>query len=375
MRGKYVIAGVGHTAFGKLPGRSTVSMNVEACRAALADAGVEKDRVDAVLVKVPTTAREMLYGQVMSEAMGLQPKWGFSLDQGGAANISLVNIAMMAIEAGQCEIALICYADNPKTGNRGFMRRSKTNEAGAFGWNSIMASYAMIHRAHMLEFGSKPEDFAEIAMACRNHGATNPNAQLKIPLSLDDYMDSPLIVEPIRRDDSCLVSDGGAALIVMSAKKAAELGVDKPVSILGIGHGQTSWDVQYRPTLTETPARFAADTAFSMAGIDRSDVSAVQLYDSFSVTVMMALEEYGFCARGHVGDFGREGRLRVGGDLPLNTSGGLISETGMPGLQLVIEGVRQLRGTAANQVKNAKNIVVSNQGGAMHTHATLILGA
>jgi len=118
MRGKTVIAGIGHTAFGKLPGRSTVSLNVEACRKALADANIPKDLVDAVLVKTPTSAREFMYGQKLAEALGLHPRMNFALDQGGAANVSLISIAAMAIDAGQCEVALVCYADNPRSGDR-----------------------------------------------------------------------------------------------------------------------------------------------------------------------------------------------------------------------------------------------------------------
>lgn len=375
MRGKYVIAGIGHTAYGKLLGRSTISMNVEATRNALKDAGIEKNVVDAVLVKVPTTARESMYGQLVSEALGLVPRWSFSLDQGGAANVSLLSIACMGIEAGQCDVAVVCYADNPRTGNRAYMHRARTSETGAFGWAAAAGGYAMIHRAHTIEYGTRPEDFAAIAIACRKHGATNPDAQVKAPLTLDAYMAAPYVVEPLRRDDICLVSDGAAALIIMSEKRARELQVPAPVPILGFGQGQTTSDIAQRPKLTESMARVSARTAFDMAGIGLKDVSCVQLYDCFTVVPMMALEEYGFCKPGQVGAFAREGRLEIGGDLPLNTSGGLLSETGMPGLQLVMEGVRQVRGTAVNQVKNMKNVVISNQGGQMQTHATLILGA
>ncbi len=375
MRGKYVIAGIGHTAYGKLPGRTTVSMNVEATRNALRDAGIEKALVDAVLVKAPTSAREMVYGQLVSEALGVVPKWSFAVDQGGAANVSLISIACMGIEAGQCDVAVVCYADNPRTGNRAFMGRARTSEAGAFGWAAAAGGYGMIHQAHIAEYGTRPEDFAAIAMACRKHGATNPDAQLKAPLTLEAYLAAPFVVEPMRRDDICLVSDGAAALIIMSEKRARELKVPAPVPILGFGQGQTTTEVTQRPKLTESMAKVSAKTAFDMAGIGPKDVDAVQFYDCFTVVAMMALEEYGFCKPGQVGAFAREGRLEVGGDLPLNTSGGLLSETGMPGLQLVMEGVRQVRGTAANQVKNAGKVVVSNQGGQMQTHATLILGA
>ena len=373
MRGKTVIAGIGHTAFGKLPGRSTVSLNVEACRNALADANVPKDLVDAVLVKTPTSAREFMYGQKVAEALGLQPRMNFALDQGGAANVSLISIAAMAIEAGQCEVALVCYGDNPRSGDRAVFARPRGDDA-AYGWFSTAAGYAMIHQRYLIEHGAKPEHFGAVAIACRRHGAANPDAQVRKPLTMDQYLAAPWVVDPLRRDDCCLVSDGAAALVIMSAKRARELGVAKPVPILGFGQGHTSWEVPLRPSLTSTQARKSAGTAFAMAGLGPKDVDVVQLYDCFTITPLMTLEDYEFCKPGQAGPFAAEGRIEIGGDLPLNTSGGLLSETGMPGLQLVMEAVRQIRGTSTSQVTNARVALVSNQGGTMHTHATLIVG-
>ncbi|ADV01005.1 thiolase family protein [Alicycliphilus denitrificans] len=373
LSGRYVIAGIGHTAFGKLPGQDTVSMNVEACRHALADAGVEKSVVDAVFVKVPTSAHQFMYGQKVAEALGITPRMGGCWDQGGAANVTLLSFAIMAIEAGQCDVALVCYADNPRTGNRAVYGRPRGDDA-AYGWFSTAAGYGMIHRRHMVEYGTRPEDFAAVAIASRKHGAGNPNAQLRKPLDLEQYMASPWVVDPLRKDDCALVSDGGAALVVMSAKRAKELGVAQPVPVLGFGHGQTSFELPQRATLTSTEAARAAHTAFQMAGAKPQDVDVAQLYDCFTVTVLMTLEDYGFCRKGEVGAFVRDGAIEHGGRLPVNTSGGLLSETGMPGLQLIMEGVRQMRGTARLQVPGAKLCVVSNQGGTMHTHGTLLLG-
>ena len=368
-----MIAGIGHTAFGKLPGSDTVSLNVEACRNAIADAGIDKSVVDAVFVKVPTSAHQFMFGQKVAEALGITPRIGGAWDQGGAANITLLSFAIMAIEAGQCDVALVCYADNPRTGNRAVFGRPRGDDA-AYGWFSTAAGYAMIHRRHMIEYGTRPEDFAAVAIASRKHGAGNPNAQLRSPLDLDKYMASPWIVDPIRKDDCALVSDGGAALVVMSAKRAKELGVAQPVPVLGFGHGQTSYEIPQRATLTSTEAARAADTAFRMAGLKPADVDVAQLYDCFTVTVLMTLEDYGFCRKGEAGRFVADGAIEMGGRLPINTSGGLLSETGMPGMQLIMEGVRQMRGTARLQVPNAKVCLVSNQGGTMHTHGTLLLG-
>jgi acetyl-CoA acetyltransferase len=298
---------------------------------------------------------------------------GGAWDQGGAANITLLSLAIMAIEAGQCEVALVCYADNPRTGNRAHFGRPRGDDA-AYGWFSTAAGYAMIHRRHAIEYGTRPEDFAAVAIACRKHGALNPQAQLRAPIDLEKYLASPWIVDPLRKDDCALVSDGGAALVVMSAKRARELGVPQPVPVLGFGHGQTSFELPQRATLTSTEAVRAGHTAFAMAGLQPKDIDVAQLYDCFTITVLMTLEDYGFCRKGEVGAFVADGAIEIGGCLPINTSGGLLSETGMPGLQLLMEGVRQMRGTARLQVPGAKTCLVSNQGGTMHTHATLILG-
>ena len=375
LSGKVVIAGIGHTAFGKHPGRGTVSLNVEAIRNALADAGVDKRQVDGLMVKAPTSKFEMMYAQKLAEALGMQPRIGGVYDHGGASNISMISYATMAIEAGQCEIAIVSLADNPATGTRQAYEKSYGDDgSGLYGWFGTPAGYAMIAQRHMAQYGTTSDQLGAIAVACRRHGAANPHAQLRKPLTLEQYRESRLIVEPLRRDDCCLVSDGAAAVVLMSAKKASELKVAKPVPLLGFGQGQTSWDVALRPDLTTTAAKVSAQTAFAMAGLTPGDMDVAQIYDCFTIAVLMTLEDYGFCAKGEGGRFVQDGRIELGGDLPINTSGGLLSETGMPGLQLVMEGVRQMRGDSVNQVKGARKCVVSNQGGIMHTHATLILG-
>ena len=375
LSGKAVIAGVGHTAFGKLDGRSTVSLNVEAIRKALADAGVEKDQIDGLFVKAPTSRFEMMYAQKLAEAMALQPRIGGVWDHGGASNISMISYAAMAIEAGQCEIAVVALADNPATGSRQAYEKSYGDDDSAtYGWFGTPAGYAMIAQRHLQQYGTPNDGLGAIAVACRKHGAANPNAQLRKPLTLEQYRQSRMIVEPLRRDDCCLVSDGAAAVVVMSAERAKAMKTPKPVPILGFGQGQTSWDVVQRTDLTTTAAKMSAETAFRMAGLTPADIDVAQIYDCFTIAALMTLEDYGFCAKGQGGHWVQDGRIELGGDLPINTSGGLLSETGMPGLQLVIEGVRQMRGESVNQVKGARKCIVSNQGGVMHTHSTLILG-
>ncbi|OZD13076.1 acetyl-CoA acetyltransferase [Rhodococcus sp. 06-156-3C] len=373
MRGKSVIAGIGNTAFGKLPGRSTVSMNIEACRNALADAGIEKDMVDGLFVKCPTSLIESFYGQKLAEAMGIMPRVGGVWDQGGAANGSMIGMAAMAIDAGQCDVALVCFADNPRSGTPQAYRKPKGIN-GLYGWFGVPSGYAMIAQRHMAEYGTTSEQLGAIAVAMRKHGAANPRAQLRKPITIDDHQAARWIVEPLHRDDCCLISDGGAAVVVMSAERAKSLGIDDAVSILGFGQGQTSWEVEQRPVLTSTAAKQSAETAFAMSGLKPSDIDVAQLYDCFTITVLTMLEDYGFCKPGEGGKFVEQGALEVGGVLPTNTSGGLLSETGMPGMQLVLEAVRQLRGESTSQVNGAEKAIVGTQGGTMTTHSTLILG-
>jgi len=373
MRGAVVIAGIGHTTYGVHEGRSTVSLNVEAIRRALVDAHVEKDAVDGLFIKFPTSAIEFTYGQKVAEAVGLQPRIGGVWDQGGAANIGMIMYAAMAIDAGQCEIAVISFADNPKTGSRGGITKAMGPDE-VFGWFGAAAGYAMIARRHMQQWGTTRDQLGAIAVNARTNALANVHAQLRKPLTLEEYRGSRPIVSPLTRDDCCLVSDGGAAVVLMSAARARRLRVPKPVPILGFGQGQTSWNVEQRPDLTSTMAKASARTAFAMAGLRPSDIDVAQFYDCFTIVPIMTLEDYGFAEQGQGGAFAANAGIGIDGQLPMNTSGGLIAETGMPGMQLIIEGVRQMRGSATTQVKGARNCIVSNQGGIMHTHATLILG-
>jgi len=370
---KIVIAGVGSTRFGSLPGRSTVSMIVEAASGALQDAGIEKELVDAVLVKPPTSNPEMMFQVGVAEALGLQPKLNPNWNQGGAANIAMLSYAALSIDAGLCDVALLCFADNAKSASSTAYNKAKGNDA-VFGLFGTLGKYGMIARRHIEQYGTSYDHLGAIAVACRRHGSENPGAQLRKPLTLDDYRASKPLVAPFRREDVCLVSDGGAAIVVMSAKRARELKVERAVPVLGFGQGQTAWEPYLRADLTTTQAVASAQTAFAMAGLSPQDIDVAQLYDCFTIVPIMTLEDYGFCKKGEGGPFAADGRLEIDGDLPMNTSGGLLSETGMPGMQLIIEGVHQMRGEANLQAKRARNCIISNQGGIMQTHSTLILG-
>lgn len=368
-----VVAGIGHTRFGSLPGRSAVSLAVEAVSNALLDAGVERDRVDALFVKPPTSFHETLYGAKLAEALGLT---GLGIagawDQGGAANISLMNYAALALDAGQCSVAVVAFADNPKTGDRATYSRARAVEDNLFGWYSTAAHFALFGRRHMLQHGTTSEQFGKVAVTVRANGAQNPRAQLQKTLTMEDYLAGPMLIDPLRRDDCALISDGGAALVLMTEETARRVGTNAPVPVLGVGQGLTS---PSRSDLSVTGLTVAAAAAFDMAGLAPSDIDVAQFYDCFTPTVISAIEDAGFVAKGQGGRFVEDGGIDLDGLLPINTSGGLLSETGMPGMQLIIEAVRQLRGTANLQIAGARKALVTGQGGAMQTHSALILGA
>jgi len=372
LKQKYCIVGVGNTAYGKNPGISQIAHNVLAIRSALEDAGLTAQDLDGVLTKAPTSTFPMLWGPKIAEALRIQPKVTATLDQAGASNIGLIQYAVSAIEMGQAEVIAISYGDNPRTGTRASYARPRGDDAlaGLFGAPS---SYAMVAKRHMHEYGTTSEQLANVAIAHRTHASMNPGAQFQELFTVDDYMSSRWVAEPFRLLDCCPVSDGGAAYIITTEEKAKELKTS-PVYIEGIGQAHPSWDFYRRPELATSGAKIAGKMAFESAGLQPADVDFCEIYDCFTIVPLISLEEYGFVDKGEGGSFYEEQRTHIGGELPCNTSGGLLSETGMPGTQLVVEAVRQLRGQGQNrQVKGAEVGLVSQQGGIMTTHATMLL--
>lgn len=373
LRDRYCVIGVGNTPWGKHPGVDTVTLSIRAIKAALADAGLTKNDIDGLLTKTPTSQFEMMYSCRVAQRMGIQPRVLTSLDQGGATNISMIHYAMACIDAGMCHTVAIVSADNPRTGSRHAYEKGWGDDA-AFGWFGTPAGYAMVARRHMELYGTRPEHLGAVAKAIRRHGSLNPNAQLQKPLTLEEYAAEPLLIDPLRRSDCCLVSDGAAAVIVTSVERAQALGHRQPIRIAGVGQAHSAWDLHLRPEITVTSAVESGRQAFAMAGLCPADVDVAQLYDCFTITVLVTLEDYGFCPKGEGGPWLAGGRIELGGELPVNTAGGLLSETGLPGMQLVVEAVRQLRHECGpRQVDGAEVALVSNQGGLMTTHSTLLL--
>ena len=372
LRNRYCIVGVGNTAYGKNPGVSQVAHNILAIRSALEDAGLEAKQLDGILTKAPTSTFPMLWGPKIAEALRVQPKVTGTIDQAGASNIGLIQYAVSAIELGQAEYVAISYGDNPRTGTRASYARPRGEDAlaGLFGAPS---SYAMVAKRHMYEYGTTPEQLANVAIAHRTHASMNPGAQFQELFTLEEYLASRWVAEPFRLLDCCPVSDGGAAYIITTEKNAKELNKD-PIYIEGIGQGHPSWDFFRRHELASSGAAVAGKMAFDSAQMTTDDVDFCEIYDCFTIVPLISLEEYGFVKKGEGGSFYEEKRTHIGGELPCNTSGGLLSETGMPGTQLVVEAVRQLRGECENrQVEGAEVGLVSQQGGIMTTHATMLL--
>lgn len=374
LRGKYAIVGAGNTRYGRVPGVSALAHNVEAIAQAIEDAGVQKDAIDAVLTKAPSSNFPMLWSTKVAQSIGIVPQVCTTLDQAGASNIGLIGYAIMAMELGQCSMAVISYGDNPLTGSRAFYSRPRGDDA-AYGFFGAPAGYAMIAQRHMQEFGTTSRQLGEVAVACRRHASLNDNAQFQTPITIEEHQASRYVAEPLHLLDCCPVSDGGAAIIVTTAERARDLR-QPPAYILGLGQSHPAWDVHTREQITTSGAQRSGELAFTMAGLEPSDMDFAELYDCFSIVPIITLEDYGFCKKGEGGAFVEGGRIQLGGDLPINTSGGLLGETGMPGMQHIVEGVRQIRGQGGkHQVEGAELGVISGQGGIMTTHATLILGA
>ncbi|MBI3993173.1 MAG: thiolase family protein [Candidatus Lambdaproteobacteria bacterium] len=371
--GKYIIAGVGNTKYGKLPGRSSESLTVEAIRNAIQDAGIDKSQVDAVLTKAPTSNFELLYSTRISEHLGIVPKVTATIDNAGASTASALVYGAMCIEEGLCSVAVVSYGDNPLTGSRDVYAKP-AGDTDAYGMFGAVSGYAMITQRYLHKFNKTSVNLAPIPIGDRKWASMNPNALFQKPITLDDHQSSRFVAEPLHLLDCCPVTDGAAAAVIMSAERAKDL-PKAPVYLNGFGQGHTAWELVTREHYTTSGALQSGKVAFQMAGITPRNVDFLELYGPFSVVPIITLEDYGFCKKGEGCDFVADNKTHPGGALPMNTSGGLLSETGMPGMQLIVEAVRQLRGECGQrQVPKHDVTVVSNQGGHMTTHSTLVLG-
>src|SRR5256712_8373595 len=251
----------------------------------------------------------------------------------------------------------------------------KQNLEVPFGWFPQPVYFATIMRRHMIEFGTTEEQFGAIAVACRRHANLHPGAVMhQKPMTIDDYLASPMLADPLRMFDSCLISDGGAAFVTTSVDRARDL-PNPPAVVAGVGEGNAHsgghWSQQI--DFTSTPQRFSAPAAFKMAGLEPADVDVLTVYDPFTVVSMMQIEDMGFCPKGEAGAFAAEGALLYdSGQLPFNTHGGLLSHAYVLGIAHVVEVVKQLRDTAPAQVPGCEVAVYGGYTG--HMASTLVLG-
>lgn len=361
---------------------SVLQVQARAARDALRDAGLSMGDVDGLLTAgmwgVPGPGQ--LPTLTLAEYFGITPRYMDATNIGGSAFEAFVAHAATAIEAGRCEVALITYGSTQKS-------EKSRNLAGRpsvltmqyetpWGMPTPVGGYAMAAMRHMHEYGTTSTHLAEIAVATRKWAQLNPAATMRDPLTIDDVFASPMISDPLHLLDACLVTDGGGAIVMTTAEHARAIG-RTPVYVRGYGEANTHWTMSGMPDPARlTSAEIAGREAFRMAGIGHDAIDVAQIYDSFTITVLLTLEALGFCKRGEGGAFVSGQRTAPGGVFPLNTSGGGLScaHPGMLGIFLLIEAVRQLRGECGErQVQNARTALVHGTGGTLSSGATCIL--
>jgi acetyl-CoA acetyltransferase len=382
LRDRYVIAGVGTSRLGRVPGVSAIGLITEAMRNCVEDAGIDKDEIDGVICRGP----DDVYGfhQRVAERLGLNVGFSTTMDNGGASQIMSVALAVMAVDAGLCNVVLCGY------GRDAWSRTHASEEAriagraaqvaryewggDEFGMFGAPATHALGARRHMAKYGTTKEQLGAVSLAFREHALRNPNAQMKKPLTLDDYLNAKPIVDPFSMLDCSLRSDAAGAMLVMSAERAKGL-TSHPVKISGFGtyNNTKGWFVDEH--MLTTAAAPSSKKAYSMAGISPEEVDTFHVYDCFTYMVIAQLEDYGFCKKGEGGPFAASGALALGGSLPTNTSGGQLSESHCEGVLQIVEAVRQLRHNYSDdrQVKDAEIAMVSGHGGNSVCHSSLVL--
>ena len=375
--GKAAIAGVGTSRLGKLPGETAWTLQLEAVRNALEDAGIDKSQIDGLFTESQFSEPLLFHGHLLGRMLGLRPDC-LSTEAGvGSTACMTIQHAAMAIDAGLCEVALCVYGDNARTGLPNIfglaqMGRGQADEI-AYGLLGGPVMEALSAMRYLHEFGATYEMLGSVAITFREHARLNPNAQFRDPLSMEQYLASPFIAEPLRRYDCVPNTDGAAAVIVTRADRARDL-AKSPIYLTGMGQAYHLDGLKDRKHYTHFAGARSSERAYEMAQLGPSEVDTAQFYDCFTSTVLITIEDYGFCKKGEGGYFAKEGNLGLGGELPSNTDGGMLSGANLFGWGQVVEATRQLRGECGErQVPDAKVAVVAGHGGFQAAHATLIL--
>lgn len=382
---RIAIAGLGITEQGRVYGPSAMGFAVEAVRLALEDAGLARSDLDGVLVNPGLSwggsATMASFG--LQQAMGLRDlRLSAAMNLGGATAGAMVMQAALAIEAGLASCVACVFSDAPLKPPRDDVQKKGAGSSsayafagdlaaayGAFGVNGL---YALVARRHMHRFGTTQDQLGAIAVAQRAWAQGNPRAQFQgRPLTLEEYHASRWVAEPLHVLDCCLVSNGGVAVIVTSADRARDLR-QPPVYLLGAAQGHPGGDPL--DTLS-SGAVLAGRSALAQAGLSLGDIDVCEIYDCYTATVLITLEDYGFCAKGEGGPFVADGRIGPGGLLAVNTGGGQLSSFYMWGMTPISEAVIQVRGQGGDrQVEKHDVALASGNGGVLSTHSTLLLG-
>jgi len=381
-----VIVGVGTSDIPRAPHLDAVGHHVLAMQRALADAGIGKADVDGYCCaggsKEESAPDDMT---VMMEYLGLAPRFFDGTMTGGSSFEVHVAHATAAIECGLCDTVLITYGSDQLTrlgrllGTKGqFGEHSHVAGPSQFEapyGGTIVSSYAMAAARHMHEFGTTSAQLAAVAVAARGNAANNPEAMYRDPITLDDVLSSTMIADPLHKLDSCVISDGGGAVVMTTAERARDL-PQLPVAVLATACAQTHWNISTMVDFTTTAATVVGETLFARSGLSPRDVDVLECYDSFTITVLLLLEDLGFCEKGEGGAFVESGAIGAGGELPVNTDGGGLSalHPGMRGIFLLIEAVRQLRGQGRNQVPDCEIALACGVGAWLSCIGGVLLG-
>ncbi|HET8575973.1 MAG TPA: thiolase [Methylomirabilota bacterium] len=381
-RGQVAIVGVGESPVGKVPGRSALWFNAEATRLALEDAGIGKGQVDGLLTCPSFVAPFHRMSVAVSEYLGIQPTFSNTVNVSGASAAASVSLAAAAIHAGLAETVVVCCGDNMLSGMtrdlavKALVESRDPQYEAPFGL-LVATTFALTAQRHMAEYGTTREQLAQVAVITRDHARRKPGAQLTAPLTVDEVLASKPITTPYHMLDCALISDGGAALVLTAAERARDLR-RKPIYLLGSGESYTQEHLFCAESITTTGARISSQKAYAMAGVGPADIDVAGVYDCFTGTVVMMVEDLGFCKKGEGGPFVEAGQITYGGQIPINTHGGMLSyaHPGLPGgFFHILEMVRQLRGEAGErQVEGAELSLCHSLGGGFATNATIILG-
>jgi acetyl-CoA acetyltransferase len=374
-RGQTAIVGACTYGMGESPGMTNYDLAASASVRALAQAGLKPSDVDGLFV---LTMGDFLNGLSFAEYLGIHPRIPDNNRLGGSSFQTHVIMAALALVTGQCDVALIAYGSNQRT-TAGKLASSPASNpwVDPYQPRTPISSYAMAAARHMYEFGTTREQLGEVALAARQWAKLNPEAFVREDLTMEEYLSTRMICDPLGKLDCCLVTDGAAAVVMTRSDRARGL-VHKPVYLLGGAAEATHREIFAMPSLTETGVARASARAFAQAGVQVSDIDVVELYDAFTINTILFLEDMGFCPKGEGGRFVEGGRIAPGGALPVNTNGGGLSfaHPGMYGLFTIVESVTQIRGEAGErQIGGVDVAVAQGNGGELASEAVLVLGS